>query len=288
MLVSGFLSQRTRSLRIYCVLFVTITFILWPSVGFWEQRLHVEPLGQPAHQYPSVQKSGFTIDHEFPHMKSNSEHQVYLAHTPVSIPAQQPQKFSTSPRNFQEGNPTDREIAPVEDDVNQIGSQPDIHTGDSVEHAPYLLHKNDDEADSMLKKPLKVTQTGENDPKRKSESTATKHSASKGKNGASNQSRYADDRLSKAEADYTQEPVRAFNATAPISANYSFPAWRQCEHVKERADTLPDMLFVPFEQAVHDMLLQGWEDDWVAKAEYTGPKLQEPRIDFVYNCMSPC
>jgi hypothetical protein len=30
------------------------------------------------------------------------------------------------------------------------------------------------------------------------------------------------------------------------------------------------------------------EDDWVSKARYTGPKLKEPKLDFVYNCMCIC
>ncbi|KAF2646170.1 hypothetical protein P280DRAFT_388134 [Massarina eburnea CBS 473.64] len=67
------------------------------------------------------------------------------------------------------------------------------------------------------------------------------------------------------------------------SSRYTFPDWSDCEKVKERADALPDMIHVPFEQSVEDVALQGWEDNWIAKAEYTGPRLQEPKIDFVYN-----
>lgn len=54
--------------------------------------------------------------------------------------------------------------------------------------------------------------------------------------------------------------------------------------LQEKADTLPDLLFVPFEDAVKDVEMMGWEDLWVADARYEGPNLPEPRIDFVYNC----
>ncbi|KAF2729814.1 hypothetical protein EJ04DRAFT_446479 [Polyplosphaeria fusca] len=69
----------------------------------------------------------------------------------------------------------------------------------------------------------------------------------------------------------------------PWSENYKFPTWDDCEAVKDKADILPDMIHVPFEEAVQDVILEGWEDDWVAKALYTGPRLEEPKIDFVYN-----
>jgi len=68
------------------------------------------------------------------------------------------------------------------------------------------------------------------------------------------------------------------------SENYTFPHWSECFAIKERADSLPDMIFVPFEESVSDIVLGGWEDDWVANAQYVGPKLEEPKIDFVYNC----
>ena len=70
------------------------------------------------------------------------------------------------------------------------------------------------------------------------------------------------------------------------ASDYRFPSWSECEDVKEKADTLPDMLVVPIEDSVQDMVLEGWEDAWVAKARYQGPHLSEPKIDFVYNCMS--
>ena len=79
-------------------------------------------------------------------------------------------------------------------------------------------------------------------------------------------------------------PVRG----AQDSSSYHFPTQDECDNTKEKADTLPDMLVIPFEDAVQDINLEGWEDDWVSKARYTGPKLIEPKLDFVYNCMYVC
>ncbi|KAF2264237.1 hypothetical protein CC78DRAFT_517408 [Lojkania enalia] len=69
----------------------------------------------------------------------------------------------------------------------------------------------------------------------------------------------------------------------PWSANYKLPPWEACEELKNKADVLADMIVVPFEQSVEDVILEGWEDDWIAKARYNGPILEEPKIDFVYN-----
>jgi hypothetical protein len=72
--------------------------------------------------------------------------------------------------------------------------------------------------------------------------------------------------------------------TAAVSPEeYHFPDRQACNSVVELADTLPDLVFVPFDDAVIDMVLQGWEDDWISTARYSGPKLEEPKTDFVYN-----
>ncbi|KAL2437062.1 hypothetical protein ABEF94_016065 [Exophiala dermatitidis] len=55
--------------------------------------------------------------------------------------------------------------------------------------------------------------------------------------------------------------------------------------LEEKADNLPEIVHIPFEDAVKDEVLQGWEDDWVAHASYDAKKwgrLAEPKIDFVY------
>lgn len=50
---------------------------------------------------------------------------------------------------------------------------------------------------------------------------------------------------------------------------------------------LPEVVRIPFEEAVQDVTLEGWEDDWFSSATYDIDRfgeLEEPKIDFVYNC----
>ena len=61
------------------------------------------------------------------------------------------------------------------------------------------------------------------------------------------------------------------------------------EHLslEDKAALLPEIVHVTFEDAVRDILLEGWEDEWVADATFDTKKwgnLQEPKIDFVYLC----
>jgi hypothetical protein len=86
-------------------------------------------------------------------------------------------------------------------------------------------------------------------------------------------------------SDGMQLPLQALHSMYSWSERYRFPALPECDEVKDKADTLPDMVVVPFDDAVSDTELEGWEDLWVSKARYMGPRLAEPRIDFVYNCM---
>lgn len=59
--------------------------------------------------------------------------------------------------------------------------------------------------------------------------------------------------------------------------------------VKEEATlyhVLPDVIRIPFEEAVQDIKLDGWEDEWFSTGHYDVEKygpLAEPKIDFVYN-----
>ncbi|KAH9883548.1 hypothetical protein F4778DRAFT_775152 [Xylariomycetidae sp. FL2044] len=49
---------------------------------------------------------------------------------------------------------------------------------------------------------------------------------------------------------------------------------------------VPDVIRIPFEDAVQDIKLEGWEEEWFSAGHYdadmNGP-LAEPKIDFVYN-----
>jgi hypothetical protein len=81
-----------------------------------------------------------------------------------------------------------------------------------------------------------------------------------------------------------QFPLRNLLTTNKWSEHYRFPALAECDGLREKADALPDMIVVPFEDAMADTRLMGWEDIWVSQARYMGPRLAEPKIDFVYNC----
>ncbi|KAF2867465.1 hypothetical protein BDV95DRAFT_502751 [Massariosphaeria phaeospora] len=81
----------------------------------------------------------------------------------------------------------------------------------------------------------------------------------------------------------TSHPLETTKKHKPLDRGYTFPSWSECEETKDKADVLPDMIHVPFEQSVRDVILEGWEDEWIATASYTGPRLDEPKIDFVYN-----
>jgi Stealth protein CR2, conserved region 2/Stealth protein CR1, conserved region 1 len=55
--------------------------------------------------------------------------------------------------------------------------------------------------------------------------------------------------------------------------------------LEEKADLLPEIMHIPFEEVVRNVTLDGWEDEWVANAVFDSKKwgkLEEPKIDFVY------
>jgi hypothetical protein len=57
--------------------------------------------------------------------------------------------------------------------------------------------------------------------------------------------------------------------------------------VQELIKQLPEIVRIPFEEAVADVDLEGWEDDWFSSGTFDHVRhgtLQEPKIDFVYNC----
>jgi hypothetical protein len=61
-------------------------------------------------------------------------------------------------------------------------------------------------------------------------------------------------------SDGMQLPLQALHSMNSWSERYRFPALPECDEVKEKADTLPDMVVIPFDDAVSDTELAGWED----------------------------
>lgn len=66
-----------------------------------------------------------------------------------------------------------------------------------------------------------------------------------------------------------------------------FPTYSQYAALEEKAEGLPDIIHTPFEDAVSDVDLEGWEDLWFSDAELDTAKrgtIKETKIDFVYTC----
>jgi hypothetical protein len=71
------------------------------------------------------------------------------------------------------------------------------------------------------------------------------------------------------------------------ASSYAFPDTSNFERLNRLADELPDFVHIPLRMAVKDEILESWEEDWFAHADYDAAKhgkLHEPKIDFVYTC----
>jgi hypothetical protein len=90
--------------------------------------------------------------------------------------------------------------------------------------------------------------------------------------------------LSQVKMDSTKEKTSKSSALRT-----KFPEYSEFVALNSMADTLPDVIYIPFKAATTDVTLTGWEDEWFSKAEYNVEKwgnLSEPKIDFVYSCKS--
>lgn len=68
-------------------------------------------------------------------------------------------------------------------------------------------------------------------------------------------------------------------------ALYEFPPYEAWLDLDAKADTLPDVMHIPLEEAVQDVNLEGWEDEWFGNATYDAQvwgTMEEPRVDFIY------
>lgn len=66
-----------------------------------------------------------------------------------------------------------------------------------------------------------------------------------------------------------------------------FPSYSDYAALNEQAEALPDIIHIPLEDSVKDVVLEGWEDLWFSDAEWDTEKwskLNETKIDFVYTC----
>ena len=66
-----------------------------------------------------------------------------------------------------------------------------------------------------------------------------------------------------------------------------FPPYSEYATLNAKAESLPDIVHLPFEDSTSDVKLIGWEDDWFGNADFNVTKwgnLSEAKIDFVYTC----
>jgi hypothetical protein len=218
---------------------------------------------------------------------------------PGSIPsdAQSPQTPVHNARPVIWGTPASTPKLSTEDDVEQdvdeierIGEHRD---DDGVAHAAKLTHPDDDDSitsDEDLPAFHNDGQVRMGDAKDKNmevDDLLNADHPSKDPSDLAKEEQDDDkvpDQLQKPKAE--QRPIETLKEQTPWSEHYDFPTWDECQELKTKADVLPDLVHVPFEVSVKDVVLEGWEDQWIAKARYLGPKLAEPKIDFVYNCES--
>jgi len=88
---------------------------------------------------------------------------------------------------------------------------------------------------------------------------------------------------------YPTEIETVSQLVEPVTSvsTYVFPDTSNFERLNRLADELPDFVHIPLHMAVGDEVLEGWEEDWFARANYDATKhgrVSEPKIDFVYTC----
>jgi len=96
--------------------------------------------------------------------------------------------------------------------------------------------------------------------------------------------------LGPAAKDTTEQAKKTTKAPDVPGAPTKFPPYSEYAQLDDQAETLPDIIHIPFEDSVKDVILEGWEDLWFSDAELNTRKwgkLNETKIDFVYTCKSP-
>jgi hypothetical protein len=93
--------------------------------------------------------------------------------------------------------------------------------------------------------------------------------------------------LGPAAKDTTEEVKKAAKVPDFPEASMKFPSYTEYAQLDDQAEALPDIIHIPFEDSVKDVVLEGWEDLWFSDAELNTKKwgkLNETKIDFVYTC----
>jgi hypothetical protein len=248
-----------------------------------------EPAGVPD---AYDEDAGTDDNHAYRPYQHSAAHKVQSLKVDSEYPGKKPILGDAAKGTLGKGDtrrPSAMEDLSDEHDTDTIDSIKDSH-GDQVDHDAKLLHPEDDEAGTDSEAPNfkndGIAPLGGDAQKKMQDNVDKLLSADHPSKDGSNQPGKgdSDEDESLGEGPKVPPPIVTLDKMTPWSPDYQFPSWEECESLKERADEMPDMILVPFEEAVKDVVLEGWEDDWIAAARFTGPKLQEPKIDFVYNC----
>jgi hypothetical protein len=290
--------QRRSFKKYYYALFALLTVVLYRS-GTFSKAQHgdveeppqqIAPRGSETLEddrnsrpdSPRVMDAFGHHMHPLPKVVEDSDNHYALASphaTPaVNIPPFQQKDTAKVPGNLHAEDSTDENDV---DDIDTIRG----HSADRMEDSGKLTHPDDgaetdgEHSDFGASGQILLDQSNKVDELLKADHP------SKDDHSEATDVDTEPDEPAETSDDISQFPIHALKEMTPFSETYVFPSWDECQTVKDKADDLPDMIHVPFEQAVADVVLEGWEDEWIAKARYTGPKLEEPKIDFVYNCM---
>lgn len=287
--------RHRRSTRKYAyVVFLVIVVLLWKTGRAGRREPH------PAETKPAVIATRANTEKPSPlpqrpiprpyaHDAQNVQHPVALSPSPAT-PESSPRSSPVIAKGPTVAHDHDEEESESHDGGETIDTIKES-TGDTVDHASQLEQAGDDDsaAGSDDEGGLPGTAKGTEDIQRQhvvdelvTEIMSDKKDAKEEEEGEEEVSDVEEtaEAAEKAKKPLTSDPLSAAEIR---KEDYEFPSWEECESVKDTADALPDILHVPFEDAVRDVHLEGWEDEWVAKARFTGSKLKEPKIDFVYN-----
>ena len=290
--------QRRSFKKYYYGLFAVLTIVLYRSGAFSSAQHEIiedlaqqvsqrgsEAIEQDSNAQPNSPRNVKAYGHHI-HLPpkeieelSNYEPASPQASPILEIPAAQQQDTPRNPGNQHVEDSAD------EHDVDDIDTFRG-HSEEKVEDSVKLTHPDDgaetdgDHSDFGAGEQVRLGQSEKVDDLLKADHP------SKEVHAEANDMDTDNDEPAETSNDAMQFPIRTLDEMTPFSETYQFPSWDECQTVKEKADELPDMIHMPFEQAVADVVLEGWEDEWISKARYSGPKLEEPKIDFVYNCKS--
>lgn len=168
-----------------------------------------------------------------------------------------------------------------------------VPVGDSAApaHDPHYYHAHDDDDSSEELQPMQEKKAGNPIPKVELDDEERNSNVAKKAEKHKDITENTDD-LRKApvavQAELDPQNEQAGKLSSPDEpAKQKVVETESNEHLtlEETADSLPEIIHFTFEDVVKDMVLEGWEDDWIAHAKFDAVKwgkLEEPKIDFIY------